>query len=78
MRILSGWKAIGDYLGFHWRTLQRWHLTIMRLPITKTGNQRNSRIVTTDITALNWAMKIGKVKGKTDKNNLWNGKKPKK
>lgn len=32
---IRGWRELSDYTGFHWKTLQKWHLTIARLPFLK-------------------------------------------
>lgn len=47
---IRGWKHLARYLGYHPRTLQKWHLEKARLPFFKIGSQnpRSRWIITPD------------------------------
>lgn len=59
---IKGWKELADYLGYHPRTIQRWHLEIAHLPTLKTHPlSKNSHWVTTVDRVHVWLANIGKV-----------------
>lgn len=58
---IKGWKELADYLGYHPRTLLRWHHEIAHLPFMKTHPKSSrSRWVTTVDRVHIWLKNIGK------------------
>lgn len=59
---IRGWKGLAEYTGYHWKTLQRWHYSRVRLPFvrTKSHTTRSRWIITPDRVHV-WLMKLGEV-----------------
>ena len=58
MNYLTGWKDIAKFLGFHVRTVRRWHYERKRLPYEKTGPGMTNRIRIKADEALQWAKSL--------------------
>lgn len=58
---LVGWQAIADYLGFHPRSIKRWHYQRARLPFWKSYPSKQGRIVIAKWMVDVWIRKLGKL-----------------
>ncbi len=57
---LVGWKSIADYLGFHPRTIKRWHYERARLPFWKSHTSRQGRIIIAKYMVDIWVRYLGR------------------
>ncbi len=56
---LIGWKAIADYLGYHWQTVRYWHHTRLKLPFVRTHPSEQGRVAAPTKIVDVWFKEIG-------------------
>lgn len=58
--IISGWKQLAAYTGFHERTLRHWHYTRAKVPFIRVGMTGKHRWIITPDRIYIWLKSLGK------------------